>query len=121
MKMGKAFAVAVGMVLMVSASGCFGGPVYTFGKNCSDESGTTTEQFSVSSSGDLTVALGGNCGDGSVSITIKNPSGDAQYSKTISSTGQIGGTSTMKGMSGEWTVVISLDSFTGQIALTITQ
>ncbi len=117
----KILAVMAGILMVVSASGCFGGPVYTFGKNCSYENGTTTEHFSVSGSGDLTVALGGNCGSGSVSITIKNPGGSTAYSKTISSPGQIGGTQTIKGMSGDWTVTYSFHGFTGQMGLTITQ
>jgi hypothetical protein len=114
------FTIATCLILAVSGAGCIG-PVYVYGKQCAGESGTVTERFSVSGSGSLFVALGGQYGSGSVEITIRNPSGNVAYSTTFSGAGQEGKTSTINGMNGEWTVTYVYHYFTGQMGLTITQ
>lgn len=119
MKIGKAIAAMVGILAVVSASGCIW-PVYTYGKQGVVGDKTVNEHFAVSNSDDMNLLFGCQ-GAGTVEVTIQNPNGATAYHNTFSGAGQTGGTEKIGGMKGTWTVTYIFRGFSGQFGLTITQ
>lgn len=82
-------------------------------------SGTqTSKAFGCDGSGTANVSA--NLGSGSVTITVKDSTGKAVYTKSVSGPGQSADNKAVSGAKGDWTITASRGAgFTGQYAVNV--
>jgi hypothetical protein len=86
-----------------------------------DKTGDETDEFDVGEDYEnLIIEFVASCGDGSMSIEIKDPDGNVVFSEEVSGTGDVVSEETVAAMTGKYTVDYTFDGFTGDVVVQIT-
>ena len=115
----------LGLLVVVSLSGCAQVGVsnntnsFSYGGQVAGKTDSISYEWKNTGS-KANINWGGQAASGTMVLTIKDAAGANVFTKTISGASQSGSSdSTKSGKSGDWTITLSFNDFTGQMGLNV--